>query len=57
VSDDGAGLPDTPPERGTGLSNIERRLELLFPSDHSLTFESREPRGVNVMLSFPAPSS
>jgi two-component system, LytTR family, sensor kinase len=53
VSDDGAGLPDTPLERGTGLSNIERRLELLFPNDHSLTFKSREPRGVNVMVSFP----
>jgi two-component system, LytTR family, sensor kinase len=57
ISDDGAGLPATPLERGTGLSNIERRLELLFPSNHSLTFESREPRGVNVMLSFPASSS
>jgi LytS/YehU family sensor histidine kinase len=40
-------------ERGTGLSNISRRLELLFPNDHQLTFGSREPHGAVVSLAFP----
>ena len=53
VSDDGIGLPGKPLERGTGLSNISRRLELLFPHSHALTFGSREPRGAVVSLSFP----
>jgi LytS/YehU family sensor histidine kinase len=42
-----------PVERGTGLSNISRRLELLFPGNHRLTFGSREPRGTVVALRFP----
>jgi len=53
VSDDGIGLPEKPLERGTGLSNISRRLELLFPHSHALTFGSREPHGAVVSLSFP----
>jgi two-component system, LytTR family, sensor kinase len=56
VSDDGAGFPDAPLERGTGLSNIARRLELLFPNDHTLTFDSRAPRGAKVTVSFPVSS-
>jgi sensor histidine kinase YesM len=53
VSDNGVGLPEEPLERGTGLSNISRRLELLFPDDHQLTFGSREPNGAVVAVSFP----
>ena len=53
VSDDGVGLPAKPLERGTGLSNISRRLELLFPDRHELNFGSREPHGAVVSLSFP----
>jgi two-component system LytT family sensor kinase len=53
VSDDGVGLPEKPLERGTGLSNISRRLELLFPDSHELTFGSREPHGAVVSLAFP----
>jgi two-component system LytT family sensor kinase len=53
VSDDGVGLPDTPLERGTGLSNISRRLELLFSNDHALTITSRAPCGAVVTVSFP----
>jgi LytS/YehU family sensor histidine kinase len=53
VSDDGVGLPEKPLERGTGLSNISRRLELLFPDNHELTFGSREPHGAVVSLAFP----
>jgi two-component system LytT family sensor kinase len=53
VSDDGVGLPEKPLERGTGLSNISRRLELLFPNRHQLVFGSREPRGAVVCVAFP----
>ena len=53
VSDDGVGLPGKPLERGTGLSNISRRLELLFPNHHELAFGSREPRGAVVSVAFP----
>jgi sensor histidine kinase YesM len=54
VSDDGVGFSDQPLVRGTGISNIARRLELLFPGEHELHFSSRQPRGAVVMLSFPA---
>jgi len=53
VSDDGTGFPDKPLVRGTGISNIARRLELLFPGTHELTFSSRQPHGAVVTLSFP----
>jgi two-component system LytT family sensor kinase len=53
VSDDGAGLPAVPLEHGTGLSNIARRLELLFPDNHTLSLASRTPRGTEVTVSFP----
>jgi len=53
VSDDGSGFPDQPLVRGTGISNIARRLELLFPGAHELTFSSRQPHGAVVTLSFP----
>jgi two-component system, LytTR family, sensor kinase len=53
VSDDGVGLPDSPLGQGTGLSNISRRLQLLFPHDHALTFAPREPRGTVVTVAFP----
>jgi two-component system, LytTR family, sensor kinase len=55
VSDDGVGLPEAPLERGTGVSNVSRRLELLFPNDHTLTFAARVPKGVVVTVSFPVP--
>jgi LytS/YehU family sensor histidine kinase len=54
VSDDGVGLSEPTPRPGTGLSNVARRLELLFPNDHALTVAAREPRGVVVTVSFPA---
>ena len=54
VSDDGAGLPaDSPIAPGTGLSNVSRRLELLFPGDHTFDLAARTPRGVVVTVNFP----
>jgi LytS/YehU family sensor histidine kinase len=54
ISDDGVGLPDVPLGRGTGLSNVSRRLQLLFPHDHELTLAARVPRGTVVTVAFPA---
>lgn len=53
ISDDGVGLAGPTPPRGTGLSNVARRLELLFPNDHTFAVTPREPRGVVVTVSFP----
>jgi two-component system LytT family sensor kinase len=53
VSDNGAGFPHEPLVRGTGISNVSRRLQLLFPGTHKLTFSSRAPRGAVVCVSFP----
>jgi two-component system, LytTR family, sensor kinase len=53
VSDDGIGLGGAPLALGTGLSNVSRRLQLLFPDAHALTFTAREPRGTIVTVAFP----
>jgi len=53
ISDDGTGLPEAPWRRGTGLSNISRRLELIFGDNHELTFSSGTPRGTVVKVQFP----
>jgi two-component system, LytTR family, sensor kinase len=53
VSDDGTGLPETPVAPGTGLSNISRRLELLFPGDYTFDLAARVPRGAVVTIEFP----
>ena len=54
VADDGVGLPATP-RQGTGLSNVARRLELMFPGDHEFKLASRSPRGTVVTVEFPVP--
>jgi signal transduction histidine kinase len=56
VSDDGTGLPAGPITHGTGLANIARRLELLFPRSHSLDIRDRQPRGAQVCVTFPVSS-
>ncbi len=53
VSDDGVGIGDTAMKPGTGLSNVVRRLELLFPDAHTFTLAARRPQGTIVTLSFP----
>jgi two-component system, LytTR family, sensor kinase len=54
VSDDGVGLGENPVEAGTGLSNVQRRLQLLFPGAHDFDLRPRLPRGTLATLSFPA---
>ena len=53
VNDDGVGLKDAVIKPGTGLSNVARRLELLYPGTHTLSLAPRAPRGTVVSVSFP----
>ncbi len=53
VSDDGVGIKDTTIKPGTGLSNVARRLELLYPGTHTFSLQPRHPTGTVVALSFP----
>jgi two-component system LytT family sensor kinase len=54
IRDDGAGVKEGAIVFGTGLSNVARRLELLFPGTHTFGIRGIEPRGTEVSLSFPA---
>jgi two-component system, LytTR family, sensor kinase len=53
IRDDGAGLKEGAVAFGTGLSNVARRLELLYPGTHTFGIRAIEPRGTEVSLSFP----
>jgi two-component system, LytTR family, sensor kinase len=53
VSDDGVGIKDSTIKPGTGLSNVARRLELLYPGKHAFSLQPRHPTGTVVAISFP----
>jgi len=53
VSDTGVGIGGAGIKPGTGLSNVARRLELLYPGAHSLSLAPRQPTGTVATLSFP----
>jgi two-component system, LytTR family, sensor kinase len=56
IRDDGAGLKDGEAKYGTGLSNVARRLELLYPGTHTFEIRGIDPHGTLVALSFPLDS-
>ena len=53
ISDSGVGIDDTRIKPGTGLSNVARRLELLYSGTHTFTLAAGHPTGTVVSLSFP----
>ena len=53
INDNGVGIDDTRIKPGTGLSNVARRLELLFPGAHTFALAPGRPTGTVVTLSFP----
>lgn len=53
IRDDGVGPPHGQFSHGTGLSNVARRLQLLFAGDGQLTLAAREPHGTVVTVTFP----
>jgi two-component system, LytTR family, sensor kinase len=53
ISDNGVGIDDAGIKPGTGLSNVARRLELLFPGAHTFTVAAGHPTGTVAILSFP----
>ncbi len=57
IRDYGVGVKDGAVNFGTGLSNVARRLELLYPGTHRFEIRGLEPRGTEVSLSFPIDSA
>jgi len=55
IRDDGPGLPDgrSAPSRGIGLSNLRRRLEILYPGRHRLSLQNRPEGGCEVLVRIP----
>jgi two-component system LytT family sensor kinase len=56
ICDDGVGVDASQLLQGTGLSNIARRLELLYPGKHTFTLAPRAPKGTQVTVIFPVSS-
>src|SRR5207244_11452530 len=56
VEDDGVGLPEgwrLEDHAGVGLSNIARRLEELYGSEHTFVVAGRAESGVRVQIALP----
>ncbi len=53
IRDNGVGIDGSALKPGTGISNVARRLELLFPGAHTLELAAGHPTGTVVTLSFP----
>ena len=52
VTDDGAGIPHVRRE-GVGLTSVRERLAHLYPDEHSMALQNREPRGCEVSITIP----
>jgi two-component system LytT family sensor kinase len=53
VIDNGGGFPGAEPRDGVGLSNTRKRLQQLYPQDHSFSIEARKSGGVAVTAEIP----
>lgn len=54
VSDTGAGLGQSGPGLGTGLTTLRERLQLAFGGEARLSVSAQQPRGVSAEIEFPA---
>ena len=54
IRDDGVGFVGSPPP-GTGLSNVSRRLQLLYADAHTLSVAAGASGGTVVSIRFPVP--
>lgn len=57
VVDTGVGLPNAGEGRGTGLSTLRERLQLVFGSDARLRIAANVPHGARAEVDFPAQAS
>jgi Putative regulator of cell autolysis len=53
VSDNGAGMPESPDKSGTGLRRLRERLAVLYGNRASLDLTRVEPRGTRATLRIP----
>jgi hypothetical protein len=55
ISDNGLGLDENTnmDDKGVGLSNTQKRLDIMYPGNHELLFKKNDPKGLTVVIKIP----